>query len=205
MTQASGRNAAAIGLIAMGVIFLIGQVTGFSFWGSLWPFFIVLPGLAFLYVAINGDRKTAGLAVPGAMVTGTGLIFVYQNFTGHWESWAYAWALYPLFLGLALVFIGRRTDNESTERTGDAFVKWGLFACIGLWAMFELFIFGSNNALISMLMPLALIGAGIYLLTRGRGQTKFKTVYKAKNTNGRETLQDKIDAALAEDDDNVII
>jgi hypothetical protein len=206
MSNTSGRSAAAIGLIGLGVLFLLAQIVNFSVIGLLWPFFVVVPGLIFLYNAVTGDKKNAGLAVPGAMITGTGAILLYQNLTNHWSSWAYIWALYPVFLGLALVFMGRRTGSESSLRTGDGFVKWGLFAFVGLWALFELLIFGGRSQLISTFLPLALIAAGIVLLMRsGNRQKRSVTVEKVKYSNGNrsahgETLQDKIDAALAEED-----
>lgn len=206
MTNA-GRNTTAFIFIGLGIAFLIAQVTGFSFFGLLWPAFVMIPGLIFLYFALTGDSGKAGMAVPGAMITGTGAILFYQNLTNHWGSWAYVWALYPVFLGLALVFIGRRTGNDRTYHTGDGFVKWGLLAFVGLWALFEIFIFGGNNQLISTLVPLVLIGAGVFILMRGRSGEKIKFDYeKPKSSNGhrkmhRETLQDKIDAALAEEDD----
>ena len=203
-----GRQATAIILIGLGVLFLLGQFFNFSLLGLLWPLFIVLPGVAFLYAAFTGDRDKAGLIIPGAMVTGTGAILFYQNLTGHWESWAYVWALYPVFLGLALVFIGRRTSNEGTIRTGDGFVKWGLIAFVALWALFELFIFGGNKWMVTTLLPLVLIAAGAFMLLRSRSQEKFKVTrsgngyHKAKH-NG-DTLQEKIDAALTEDDDQTV-
>ena len=81
------RPVLAIGLIALGVLLLLGQLTGFGgMLGSLWPLFVMVPGLAFLYFAYTGDKKAAGLAVPGMVITGTGLILFYQNITGHWES-----------------------------------------------------------------------------------------------------------------------
>jgi hypothetical protein len=184
------------------------QLTGIGFLGALWPFFVLGPGAVFLYYAITGDSSKAGLAVPGAMITGTGAILFYQNLTGHWTSWAYIWALYPVFLGLALVFVGRRTHNERTLHTGDGFVKWGLLGFIGLWALFELFIFGGNSQLITVLVPLALIAAGVVLLTRNRTSNKPKSpvAEKPKNVNGHreshsETLQKQIDTALSEGDE----
>jgi hypothetical protein len=205
MSNTSGRNAAAIGLIGLGVLFLLVQITNFSFMGLLWPFFIIGPGLVFLYFAF-ASPKQAGLAIPGAMITGTGGILLYQNLTNHWESWAYIWALYPVFLGLALVFMGRRTGHRDQVQKGDGLVKFGLFGFIALWAVFELFIFGGNSALITTILPFALIIAGIVLLMRGRSSEKPKVAEaKAKYSNGRPThsdsLQDKIDAALAESDD----
>jgi hypothetical protein len=205
-TNTNTRNATAIGLICLGVLFLFAQLTGFSFLGLLWPLFIVAPGLIFLYFAFTGDRNTAGLAVPGAIITGTGGILFYQNLTGHWASWAYIWALYPVFVGLALVFIGRRTGSESTERTGDGFVKWGLIAFAGLWVLFEILIFGGNNWIISTLLPLALIAAGVYLLIQNNAREKAKITYSGNGhrKNHSEDLQEKINAALAEDDDQII-
>ena len=204
----TGRNTTAFALIGLGVAFLIAQITGFSFMGLLWPVFVMIPGVIFLYTALKGDSSKAGLAVPGAMITGTGAILFYQNLTDHWSSWAYIWALYPVFLGLALVFMGRRTDNERSIQTGDGFVKWGLVSFVGLWALFEIFIFGGNSQLVTTLVPLALIAAGIFVLLRGRSSEKTKPIYngKPKSSNGHrktytDDLQDKIDAALAEEDD----
>lgn len=205
-TSTNSRSAAAIGMISLGVLFLVAQLTGYTFIGVLWPLFIMLPGAAFLYFAFTGDRSAAGLAVPGAIITGTGGILFYQNLTGHWASWAYIWALYPVFVGLALVFIGRRTASESTERTGDGFVKWGLIAFAGLWVFFEILIFGGNNWIISTLLPLALIGVGVYLLIQNNNREKMKFTYSGNGhrKNHSDDLQEKINAALAEDDDQII-
>ena len=204
----TGRTTTAMIFIGVGVAFLLAQFVGGSFLSLLWPLFILVPGVAFLFFATQGEGKQVGLAVPGAMITGTGAILFYQNLTNHWGSWAYVWALYPVFLGLALVFIGRRTGNENALHTGDGFVKWGLIGFIGLWAFFELLIFGGNNFLVTTVVPLALIGAGVFMLMRGRKREKMKFTYsdKPKSTNGHrktysENLQDKIDAALAEDDE----
>src|SRR5687767_10207750 len=96
--QDRGRTITAVGLIGLGILFLLGQVFGFSLFSVLWPFFVILPGAAFLYGAFTGGKNAAGLAVPGSVITGTGLILLYQSLTNHWESWAYAWTLYPVFV-----------------------------------------------------------------------------------------------------------
>jgi len=217
--QDNGRRIGAVVLIGLGVLFLLGQTLRFDIFGFGWPFFVILPGLAFLYFAIKGDANAAPLAVPGAIVTGTGAILFYQNATNHWESWAYAWALYPVFFGLALMFIGERTHNQGTERTGRGFVRWGGVGFAALWALFELVIFAGNKPLGNLLLPLALIGAGLYMLFhRGGRILEFQkpkredfafsgprvVVSKPKNghsPNASEKLRQEIDAALAEDDD----
>lgn len=207
-SEKAGRNIAAITLIGVGLLFLLAQTFNFSFIGLLWPFFVIVPGLVFLYAAVTGDKSKAGMAVPGAMVTGTGVILFYQNLTGHWASWAYIWALYPVFLGFALTFIGRRTQNASTYATGNNFVKFGLMAFVGFWVFFELLIFGGRGSMASTLVPLVLIAAGVYMLFR-RGSAS-ETLKKKKNTREEESynaadinpsLRRQIDEVLSETED----
>jgi hypothetical protein len=203
----TGRNIAAFILIGIGLLFLAAQTFSFSFFGTLWPLLVILPGLAFLYPALTGDKGKAGLAVPGAMITGTGLILMYQNLTGHWQSWAYVWTLYPVFLGLALTFIGRRTDNESTLSSGNGFVKWGLIAFIGMWGLFELLIFGGRSTLVSVLVPLVLIGAGLYMLfqrsaiTIGSAPKRKVAPPPSSPADINPELRRRIDEALSETDE----
>ncbi len=211
----TGRGIGGMVLIVLGLLFLVGQVFNFSILGTLWPFFIIAPGAAFLHFA-RKDKSSAGLAVPGSIITGTGLILLYQAVTGHWASWAYAWSLYPLFLGLALRYMGRQTDDPQMARTGDGFVTWSGLAFIVLAALFELLIFNAGGIFGSLLLPLVLIAGGAFLLRRG--DTRLTSKRKAKISAERimdekpkarpltpsERLRAEIDAALAEDDDVVI-
>ena len=220
----SGRNAGAYILIAVGVLFFLTQTLNINIWGIFglsWPLFIVLPGLLFLAIAILGDKKVAGFIMPGTIITGTGLLLWVQNTTGHWESWAYAWSLYPVFVGLGLTFLGRRTGNANSEKTGRGLVTWGIVAFLVLFAFFEVLIFGGLAGLGNVLVPLLLIGVGAYLLFGGRSRAlddKFKRKNEApvftgprvlNNTRSNgyapsasDDLQRRIDEALAEDDPN---
>lgn len=212
MNTQPGRSSAGLVLVGIGALFLMAQIFGFSPFGLLWPFFIVLPGAAFLYAAYTGSKNKAGLAVPGAIISGTGAILLYQNITGHWASWAYAWTLYPVFLGMALSFMGKRTGENNTYQTGQGFIRWGSIAFIVAAAFFELVVF-DHGALGNLLLPVLLIGAGVWLLKRG-GQSGEKRKVEApaytksngtKAKNGHspvinEHLQQQIDEALAEDD-----
>lgn len=208
----SGRTATAIVLIGLGALFLAAQVFRFEFFGTLWPLLVLLPGLVFLYFALRGDRSAVGLAVPGAVITGTGAILMYQNITNHWESWAYIWALYPVFVGMALTYMGQRTGNNGTSKAGQGLIQWGLIAFVGMWILFELIIFQDGRSTLgNLLLPAVLIGAGVYLLFRRNSpeKRKFDTVEvpdKPKYKNGirpspSEELRAKIDAALAEPDE----
>ncbi|MCC6803400.1 MAG: hypothetical protein IT319_10980 [Anaerolineae bacterium] len=219
----SGRNTlGAILLIGLGVLFLIGQTFGINLWSVFnvsWPIFILIPGVIFLALAFLGDRRMSGFVFPGTIVTGTGLILWFQNATDNWQSWAYIWTLYPVFLGLALMFNGQRTGKEKEVRTGRGFVTFGVVAFLVGAAFFELLIFGGNSALVRWVLPLGLIGAGGYLLLTGRipalvigdkrknDQPVFtgaRNVGTTARSNGRlspsDELQRQIDEALAEDE-----
>lgn len=206
--RSKNHNVMGLALIGLGAIFLLAQIFNFDVMGTLWPLIIILPGAACLYFAANGDKKAAGLAVPGAIITGTGAILLYQSITGHWESWAYIWTLYPVFLGLALMWMGQRTGDHNEYRTGRGFVKYGSLVFLAFWALFELFIFGGLDGLLGWIVfPALLIGAGVYLLRRSQSDgdgsvfTGAAVNGKRKNRasfNGTDRLRKRIDEALDE-------
>ncbi len=208
--QDSGRKIGAFILITLGIFFLLAQVFNFDFLGVLWPLFVILPGAAFLFAAWRGERGAAPLAVPGMVVTGTGVILFVQNITGHWESWAYAWALYPVFVGSALMFIGDRTHSKASYQTGRLMVRGGLVAFVAFAVFFELFIFGGLfGSLSPFILPALLILIGGYMLLQGRGSGSGDTVFiKPKRSDApspaiNPELKRKIDEALTEDEDAV--
>lgn len=170
MEQSQNRSAGAIILIVVGVFFLLGQFFGFSI-GSLfafsWPFWVILPGAVMLAAAFFGSKQMSGLVVPGAIVTGTGVLLLFQDATGYYESWAYVWTLYPVFIGSALWFMGRRTGSDDLARRGTQSMMGGLGMFVIFGGFFELFIWGGHG-LARFIVPLLLIGGGVLLLTGGR-------------------------------------
>ncbi|GAB4440649.1 MAG: hypothetical protein Kow00120_08880 [Anaerolineae bacterium] len=163
--QSGGHVIVAVILIGLGIVFFIGQVVpGFSLWSliwRLWPFFIIVPGLAMFVPVLN--KREAGLAVPASLVTGTGLILLYQSITGNWGSWAYVWTLYGVFLGFGMWLMGRTRGDESTQRTGVNFMAVGF----GGFVIFGLFFGGFIRW--GLLLPLVLIGMGAWFLYRALG------------------------------------
>ncbi|MFN8561661.1 MAG: hypothetical protein U0703_08595 [Anaerolineae bacterium] len=219
----NGRNTlGAVFLIGLGVLFLVVQTLGINLWAAVgfsWPVFILIPGVVFLALALAGDRRMSGFIFPGAFITGTGAILWFQNATDNWQSWAYIWTLYPVFLGLALMFNGQRTGKEKEVRTGRGFVTFGVIAFLVGAAFFELLIFQGNSTLTRWVLPVGLIGVGGYLLLNGRGTplmfgdkrkndqpvfTGARNIGTSARSNGKlspsDELQRQIDEALAEDD-----
>jgi hypothetical protein len=200
----SARTIGAVVLIAIGAFFLANNVFGFSwnFWDIGWPLFVLVPGLAFLFFAITGDKNAVGLIYPGAIITGTGAILLYQNMTGNWESWAYTWALYPLFVGIGLSYEGYRRNHSGNIATGRNMIMGGFIGFLVFGAFFELMIFNDNDMLFNLGMPLVLMAAGAYLLL-GRRNNRVNSDYvplpKRKNdADVSPELRRKIDEALEE-------
>lgn len=133
-----------------------------------WPLIVVGIGLFFLILAVL--LRSPGLAVPASIIGGIGGILYYQNQTGDWESWAYAWTLIPGFVGL-----GTLLNHLLEGRLWDG-IKEG----VGLM-LFSLFMFGlfsgflGGPPIFAKVWPLFLIGAGVWLLLKGaRGKRERK-------------------------------
>ena len=125
-----------------------------------WPFIIIAVGLLFLVGAVLG---TASLAVPGAIIGGIGGLLYYQNLSGNWGSWAYAWALIPGFVGLGLILMGLLDrQKRSSIRDGVRLI----FISLILFAIFGGFLGGFYG--LRQFWPLLLILAGIWMLWRNR-------------------------------------
>ena len=131
----------AIGLAAFALQSLSVDV-GAWLGGSGWTLFIIVPGLILLALAIPlRDNAAQGVTIAGAVVTTVGLLLLYQDQTDHYESWAYAWALIPASVGLALVVNGLRFDRRDLVSLGTWIVAgFGVALVVGAWyfqAVFE--------------------------------------------------------------------
>jgi hypothetical protein len=128
-----------------------------------WPFWIVGPGLLFLVAAIVSG--VSGLAVPGAVISGVGLILYYQNYTGDWESWSYMWTLIIGAVGIG-VFLMHVIDGNLRKAVTDGgntiITSIVLFLIFG--SIFRA-IFGQTPFL-GDYWPILLIAAGLWTLIR---------------------------------------
>jgi hypothetical protein len=169
---ARGRNVAptVVGslLILLGLVFLFGQELRIGI-GFAWPFFVIVPGAVLLAVGL-AVRGGVGLTIAGSIVTITGLLLLYQNATGHWESWAYAWALVaPGGVGVGMLLHGAMHGGGSDTRAGVSALTVGL----GLFAAGVVFfegligISGRRFPLPDWAWPLALVALGVLVLVRG--------------------------------------
>lgn len=166
-------------LIVLGVLFLAERAFGVQFGRFGWPLFVIVPGVLLLAASLAaGGREGSGLAVAGAITTVVGLVLAFQNATGLWATWAYAWALVgPAATGLGLIFYGVLKGQRDLVTNGIRSLGSGLalFAAFGLFFEGVIGLSGEPFLLGSELLPIALIGLGVVLLgwslVRGRGRT----------------------------------
>jgi hypothetical protein len=157
----------ALGLIALGAIFLGSRLFEIDISGQLWPLFVIVPGLPFLYMALRGGKNLTMFMFPGLIITATGLVLLVQNTLNSFESWAYMWAIYPLLVGVGLRFQGRRTDNAAESRAGTALIAGGGAMLVAFGFLFEFVIFNSLfGGLTGLLLPALMIAAGVFWLYR---------------------------------------
>lgn len=162
-------NIAAI-LILAGAILLIGEIFDVRLGADLWPLFILGPGIALLVLAFRGEEANSGLAVPGGVLTTLGLIFFYQTWTGHWESWAYAWALIPIGVAAALYAVGKRNSDETSLHTARRTARFfGIIFIVGA-VFFELLIF-DRGGFSGYFLPIALVVVGGVMLWMQHNRT----------------------------------
>jgi len=147
-------------LIAFGLLALAGQVFRSVDWGFLWPFIIIAIGAMFFVAMFAGGKQTAGFAIPASIVGGIGLVLLFQNITGHWESMSYFWTLIILFVGAGIYIMGWYGSDEGQKKSGMGVMKVGLILFIIFGAFFELIFSSFNN----LLFPILLILVGAYMI-----------------------------------------
>jgi hypothetical protein len=185
ITPKSGpRGSAVFGaiLLFLGIVFLLADVTGINlagrFWTFIWPIFVLAPGVLLLFAVTRGNGNVAEAAsVFGGILTMTGLLLFYQNTSGHWESWAYAWALVaPGGVAVGQIVNGTLNNRPEIKRSGWKLAKISLIMFgVGL-VFFEVVLdisgFFRGSGLGKIALPSILIGLGLLLLTGSLGGRK---------------------------------
>jgi hypothetical protein len=156
------RSNLALGtvLILLGLVFLATQlVPGLGLILS-WPWIVIGVGAALLVIGLLVGAPD--MAVPACIVSGIGGILYYQNLTGDWTSWSYAWALIPTFVGVGMLLaavLGGRSRGAYREGLRTLVVGVVLFLVFGSF-------FGAFTWL-GAYWPLLLVAAGLLVLVEG--------------------------------------
>ena len=160
-----GLLAVGILLIVFGLLAMANQFFDLVDWGSLWPVTIIGLGILFFVAMFAGGRQVSGLAVPGSIITGVGLILLYQSITGHWESWAYSWALIIVFVGVGIYIMGWYGGDTGQKKSGMDVMRIGTILFVIFGVFFEMIFSSFDN----LFFPILLIGLGAYLILSRSG------------------------------------
>ena len=152
-------------LIGFGLLSLvIRYIPGLDL-GNLWPLFIIAFGGLFFIAMFAMGKSGAGFAVPGSIITGIGLVLLYQTLTDNWESMSYFWTFIVFFVGLGIYIMGRYGGDASQRKSGAGVMKVGVILFIIFGAFFEMVFSSFSN----MFFPILLILLGGYLVLSRSG------------------------------------
>jgi hypothetical protein len=159
------------GLLLMGIFLLMGRLLSIPFGEFLWPFIFIIPGaLVFLSALASDSSSGEGLSILGAILMTLGLVFLAQQITSLWASWAYVWALIaPTSIGVAQIVYGTRKERDAIVQSGKKLVNLGLYMFVIGFVFFELIIgingFGIGNLGLPV-FPMVLVFSGVIILVR---------------------------------------
>lgn len=161
MEQRNRSNlAAGLLLILVGGVFLVAQIApGLFTWFQPelnWPLFVVGAGFVLLVIGLLANEP--GMAVPACIVGGVGGLLYWQNLTKRWETWSYAWALIPGFVGVGVILSGILSGQ-----TAQSFREGGRAILVSL-VLFVVFGTIMGGQFTGFVWPSILIAAGVILL-----------------------------------------
>lgn len=168
MRRSGSGIALGVVLVVVGLFYLVVQLFAVDLSSFGWPLFIIIPGVTLLIVGFVS--LGTGAAIPGGILTMVGLVLAYQNSTGYWTSWAYAWALVaPGGVGLGLFLQGLRERNSSLIKQGRSLMFIAALIFMVGFVFFEsiLNVSGINDVpVVRAALPALFIVIGILLLAR---------------------------------------
>jgi hypothetical protein len=157
-----------VALLVIGGLLFAGQLFGIGVDDLGWPAIVIGIGVVIGVLGLFVNREQ-GMVIGGTVVTTVGLVLLYQDQTGRWETWAYAWALVgPAASGLGMLLWGVRQADPTEIRNG----TWALLTGLGIFVVGFLFfegvigIGGEPLGLPEWLLPVVIIGIGVVILAR---------------------------------------
>jgi hypothetical protein len=161
-------------LVLVGLVYLAGRYVPRPFFdldlGHYgWPVFVIVPGVVLLGFGL-AVRELSWLCIPGAIVLMTGVVIAVQNTFDLYATWAYAWALVaPGGVGLGLWLQGLVSRQPRLQGAGLRVMGTAAVIFVVGAAFFEGVIHVSGREfgpVGQLLLPVLLIGAGLWLLLR---------------------------------------
>ena len=147
-------------LVVTGGLFLADQLLPIRIMSYFWPLLIVLFGLTFFVALLFAGKHGAGLAIPGTVITTTGILLFVQNTFGLWVTWTYAWALLISATGLGMLFMNIYLKRIGLRRVAGLLIGIGLTLFVVFGVFFETILNIAGTGIYSGVF----LGAGLVLL-----------------------------------------
>ena len=161
----SERSRLGVGvlLLIVGIYFLAAQfIPALGDWINIefsWPLIVIGVGILLLLIGLMSGEPD--MAVPACIVGGIGGILYYQNITGRWDTWAYAWTLIPGFIGVGILLSALLGGHSRGDISGGI---WMLIISAILFLIFGSFL--GNLKLLGEYWPVLLILLGLWMFAR---------------------------------------
>ncbi|HZV52655.1 MAG TPA: hypothetical protein VFD49_23200 [Candidatus Dormibacteraeota bacterium] len=139
-----------------------------------WPIFVIVPGLVLVGVGM-AVRDLAPLCIPGATVAMAGFVLLFQSPAELFETWTYAWALVvPGGVGAGMWLQGLVGSSPPMRSAGLRTMAAGLITFLLGAVFFEgiVHVSGRPFGFFGRIVPLLLIGLGIWVLARWRRSSR---------------------------------
>lgn len=160
MTERRAIQAVSLVVTGIGIILLtLNIILGGQINVALPLVFFVLGGCFFILVFRFRQqwRWAVFFYLPGVLLIAFGIIFLINVFTLDWNSWAYAWLLLIVALGIGLLLV----NNEYLFRP--AFQLAGWIMTVGGLTLFALFGAIAGGLFIQIAAPIVLVLTGGFL------------------------------------------
>jgi hypothetical protein len=138
---------------------LFPEIAAWELYFQGWPITIIATG--FVLFVLGLVSNSPGMTVPACLVSGIGGILLYQNNTGNWNSWSFAWALIPGFVGFGVLLAGLLEGRLRSEASGGL---WLIFISAVLFISFGAFL--GNISEFKNFWPVVLIFLGLWILVK---------------------------------------
>ena len=125
-----------------------------------WPVWVI--GVGALFLVLSVIASAPGLAVPAAIIAGIGGLLYWQDLTGDYASWAYAWTLIPGFVGVG-IFLSSIMEGRFMHGLRE--MANLVFFSLIMFGIFGSFLGGPEY--LGTFWPVLLIAAGGWMMLRG--------------------------------------
>ncbi|MBN1373873.1 hypothetical protein JW962_00870 [Candidatus Dojkabacteria bacterium] len=168
------RITLGISILLIGAMLLAENLfPGFSFFDMaiFWPIFVIIPGI-FFWSGFLSNRKDWGLVIPGTILIILGLGFfvnmIVSRYLGYGQIWSITSFMYTGSVSAAFFIAWYFADSK--DKDGLLIPACILLAVSGS-TFFNTALVGVRNfinSVMKILLPLSIIGVGIWLLSGRR-------------------------------------